>query len=66
MGNTVEDLCNEELCGEMIYIFEDGVEGSIGEFGSDSMSEKRSENNIMESNEEVGNEENFEQNKDYN
>ncbi len=50
MGNIVEDLCNEELCGEMIYIFEDGVEGSIGEFGSDSMSEKRSEKNVVESN----------------
>ncbi len=32
MGNRVEDLCNEELCGEMIYIFEDGVEGSAEEF----------------------------------
>jgi hypothetical protein len=39
MGNRVKDLCNEELCGEMIYVFEDGVEGFIGEFGSNSMNE---------------------------
>jgi hypothetical protein len=32
MGNRVEDLCNEELCGEMIYISKDGVEGSAEEF----------------------------------
>jgi hypothetical protein len=35
MGNRIEDLCNEELNGEMSYIFEDGVEGSIGESGFD-------------------------------
>jgi hypothetical protein len=40
MGNIVEDLHNEELHGEKIYIFEDGVEGSIGESRSNSMSEK--------------------------
>jgi len=40
MGNIVEDLRNEKLHGEMNYIFEDGVKGSIGKFGSDSMSEK--------------------------
>jgi hypothetical protein len=39
MGNIVEDLHNEELHGEMSYIFEDGVEGSIGKFGSNSMNE---------------------------
>ncbi len=63
MGNTVEDLHNEELHGEMIYIFEDNVEGFIGEFGSDSMNEERNEKNIAKGDEEVGNEENFERNK---
>jgi hypothetical protein len=38
MGNIVEDLCNEELHGEMSYIFEDGVERFIGEFVFNSMS----------------------------
>ncbi len=43
------------------------MERSIGEFGFDSMSEEGSEENIMEGNEEVGSEENFEWNKeDYN
>ncbi len=41
MGNIVEDLHNEELHGEKIYIFEDGVEGFIGESRSNSMSEKK-------------------------
>jgi len=51
----------------MIYIFKDGVEGSVGEFGFDSMSEEGSEKNIVEGDEEVGGEENFERNKeDYN
>ncbi len=36
MGNTIEDLRNEELQGEMSYIFKDGVEGFIGESRSDS------------------------------
>jgi hypothetical protein len=48
MGNTVEDLHNEELHGEMSYIFEDGVEGFVGEFGFDSMNKERSEENIAE------------------
>ncbi len=60
MGNIVEDLRNEKLRGEMIYIYEDGVEGSIGESRFDSMSEERSEKNIMEGNEEANNKENFE------
>ncbi len=34
MGNTVEDLHNEELHSEMNYIFEDGVEGFVGKFMS--------------------------------
>jgi hypothetical protein len=67
VGNVVEDLRNEELHSEMIYISEDGVEGSIGEFGSYSLNEEGSEENIVEGDEEVGGEESFEQNKeDYN
>jgi hypothetical protein len=67
MGNRVEDLCNEELHGEMIYIFEDGVEGSIEESVSNYMSKEGSEENIAEGNKGVGSEENFERNKeDYN
>ncbi len=38
MGNIVEDLRNEELHGEMSYIFEDGVERFIGEYVFNSMS----------------------------
>jgi hypothetical protein len=60
MGNRVEDLCNEDLHGEMNYISEDGVEGSIGESRSNFMNEEGSEKNIVESDEEVGIEENFE------
>jgi hypothetical protein len=67
MDNRVEDLCNEELYDEMVYFFEDGVEGSIGEFGFDSMNEEGSEENVVEGDEETGSKENFEQNKeDYN
>jgi len=44
----------------VICISEDGLEGSIGEFGFDSMSEEGSEKKITKGNEEVGNEENFE------
>jgi hypothetical protein len=67
MGNTIEDLSNDKLHGEINYIFEDGVEGFVGESGSNSMSEKISENNIVEGDEKVGGDENFEQNKeDYN
>jgi hypothetical protein len=67
MGNTIEDLCNDELRGEMIYIFEDGVEGFVGESGFNSINKEGSEKNIANCNEEVGSEENFEQNKeDYN
>jgi hypothetical protein len=61
MGNTVEDLFNEELHGEMSYIFEDGVEGSVRECETHSMNEEGSEENIVEGSEEVGGEENFEQ-----
>jgi pyridoxal biosynthesis lyase PdxS len=48
MGNIVEDLCNEELHGEMNYISEDGVEGFVGESGYDSMNEEKNEKNIVE------------------
>jgi hypothetical protein len=53
MDNIVEELHNEELHGEMSYIFEDGVEGFVGEFGSNSMSKERSEKNIVEVDEEL-------------
>jgi hypothetical protein len=67
MSNTVEDVHNEELHGEMIYIYKDNVDGSIGESRSDSMSKERSEKTIAKGNEEVSSEENFEQKKeDYN
>jgi hypothetical protein len=36
-------LHNEELHGEMIFIYENGVEGFVGEFGSNSMSKEGSE-----------------------
>jgi len=60
MGNTIEDLHSEELRGEMIYISKDGVEGSIRESRFDFMNEKRSEKNIVKSNEEVSNKESCE------
>lgn len=67
MGDTIKDLRNEELSGEMIYIFEDGAERSIGKSRSNSMNEERNEENITEGDEEVGNKENFDRNKeDYN
>jgi hypothetical protein len=43
-----------------IIFFENGVEGSIGESRSNSMSEKINEENIVEADDE----ENFEQNKE--
>jgi len=60
MGNIIEDLHHHELHGEMIYIFEDGVEGSIREFGFDSMNEEINEENIAKGDEEVSSEETFE------
>jgi len=66
VGNIVEDLCNEELHGEMNYIYEDGVEGSVGEYGPNSMNEEGSEKNIGKGDEKVSGKESFEKNKDYN
>jgi hypothetical protein len=67
MGNIIEDFHNEELHGEMSYIFKDGVEGFIGESGFNSINEERNEKNIVKGNEEVGGEKSFERNnKDYN
>ncbi len=40
MGNIVEDLHNEELHGEMSYIFDNGVEGFVRKYGSDFMNKK--------------------------
>ncbi len=54
MRNTIEDLHNEELHGEMSCIFKHGVEGFIGESRFDSMSEEINEDNIVEGDEEVG------------
>ncbi len=43
MGNTIQDLCNEELHGEKSYTFEDGVQGSLCNFSFDSRSEEQNE-----------------------
>jgi len=53
MGNTIQDLCNEELHGEGNYTFEDGVQGSTSKFGSNLKSKERSEDGIGEGDEEV-------------
>jgi len=46
----------------MIYIYEDGVQGYVGNLGLILWSKK--EKNIMEGDEEVGSKEKFEQNKE--
>jgi hypothetical protein len=61
VGDIVENLHNEGLCDEMIYIFKDGVERFVAKSRFDSMNDERSEENITEGDEEVGSEENFEQ-----
>jgi hypothetical protein len=67
MGNIVEDLHNEKLHGEMSYIFEDGVERSVGKVWSNSMNEKEGKRILRKVIMEVGGEEKIEQNKeDYN
>ncbi len=48
--------------GKNDYISKDGVEGSNGESGSNSMNEERGEKDIVECDEEVGAEENLEWN----
>jgi hypothetical protein len=48
------------LHGKNDYISKDGVEGSNGESGSNSMNEERGEKDIVECDEEVGAEENLE------
>ncbi len=50
----------------MSYIFKDGVEGCVGEFGFNFMNEEGNEENIANCDEEVGGEENFEWNKEDN
>ncbi len=53
MGNTIEDLCNEELHGERSYISKDGAQSFIGEFEFDSMSKEGSEKDIAKGNEKI-------------
>jgi len=48
------------LHGKDSYISKDGVEGSSGESGSNSMNEERGEKDIVECDEEVGVKENLE------
>ncbi len=60
MGNTIEDLCNEKLHGEMSYISKDGLERSIGESEFNSMNKEGNEKNIGTVDEGVSNKEIFE------
>jgi len=64
MGNTIDDSRNKELHGKKSYISEDGKEGSIRHFGSDSINEKGIEEDIVEGDEEVNVKENLERNKE--
>jgi hypothetical protein len=48
------------LHGKNSYISKDGVEGSNGKSGFNSMNEERGEKDIVECDEEVGVEENLE------
>ncbi|CAM6009547.1 unnamed protein product [Sphagnum balticum] len=50
--------------GERSYISKDGVEGFVGEFGSDSMNKEGSEKDIVKGNEKIGAKENFKQNEE--
>ncbi len=52
MGNTIHDLCNEELHGEGSYTSEDNVQGSMCKFGFDSRNKEGSEDDIGEGDEE--------------
>jgi hypothetical protein len=40
MGNTIKDLCNEESHGKGSYTFEDSVQGSMCNYGSNSKSKE--------------------------
>ncbi len=53
MGNTVQDLCNEELHGKRSYTFEDGVQGSVCDYGFDSRSKEESEDDNGSGDEEA-------------
>ncbi len=57
MGNTIQDLCNEELHGEGNYTSNDNVQGS----SFDSNNEEGNEVDIGERDEEVRAQENYEQ-----
>lgn len=61
MGNTIQDLCNEELHGEWSYTFEDNVQGSACDFGYNPMSKERSEFDIRKGDEEAQVQENSKQ-----
>jgi hypothetical protein len=66
MGNIIDDLHDEELHGKKSYISKDRVEGSIGHSRSDSISEERIEEDIVEGDDEVSIGKKLEQNeKDY-
>jgi hypothetical protein len=66
MGNIVQELCNEELHGKGSYTSEDGVQGSVCNFGSKSSSKEGSGDDIGEGDEEVWVQENFERHEDGN
>jgi len=49
MGNTIQDLCNEDLHGKGSYTLDDGMQG----FGFDSKNKEGSEHDIGEHDEEA-------------
>jgi hypothetical protein len=53
MSNTVQDLCNEELHGKGSFTSKEDVQGYACDFGADSRSEERSEDNIVKGDEEA-------------
>jgi hypothetical protein len=53
MGNTIQDLCNEELHGKGSYTFEDGVQGSMCKSSFDSKNKEGSEDDIGKGHEEA-------------
>ncbi len=60
MSNTVQDLCNEELHGKGSFTSKEDVQGYACDFGADSRSEERSEDNIVKGDEEAWVQENSE------